>query len=330
MRKLLVLLSAVAFLVAFTVPAVAADWNFYGSARVNTFFSDVEPEGGDSSTDLGWDLGNSLYGANAEAGDIGGGIEYTAAGSLRKLFGTWSFGGGSLMVGQNYTPVNMFYSSQVYGGDTSMLPYGGIYDGRRPMLQLSMSGFKVALVQTGTADIVSPENEASLPKIEASYSFNAGPLALNIAAGYNTYDEITADDTYSIDSYFAGLGFKMGFGAGYLGGDIYTGGNLGPFGIWGGGMPEYSPADNKVLDTSDMGYLLVAGFTASDVLSFQLGYGNKTQEVDGGDELETAAYYAQAKINLAKGCFIVPEIGMIDTEDVSETTYYGAKWQIDF
>jgi len=36
MRKLLVLLSAVAFVVAFTVPAMAADWSFYGSARMST------------------------------------------------------------------------------------------------------------------------------------------------------------------------------------------------------------------------------------------------------------------------------------------------------
>jgi len=38
MKKLLVLLAAVAFVVAFTVPAMSADWNFYGSSRISTFF----------------------------------------------------------------------------------------------------------------------------------------------------------------------------------------------------------------------------------------------------------------------------------------------------
>jgi len=47
------------------------------------------------------------------------------------------------------------------------------------------------------------------------------------------------------------------------------------------------------------------------------------------------SYYAQSRITLAPGVFVVPEIGLINwgkfqNKDMGETTYYGAKWQIDF
>jgi hypothetical protein len=333
MRKLLVLLSAVAFVVAFTVPAMAADWSFFGSARMTTFFADVEPEGGEGDTDLTWDLqGNSRIGANVKAGAIGGGFEYGTGINLRKLFGTWNFGGGQLLLGQTYSPVNLFYSNQVFGGDTDMLPYGGLYGGRNPMARLKFGGFQIAAVKPKTAAITgAPDIDTSMPKLEAAYSFKAGPAGLKIVAGYNSYDEENAVSN-SIDSYVAALGFNVGFGAGYLKGNIYTGTNLGPYGIWGGGVPAYDAANNNVIDIEDMGYLLVVGFKTSDALSFELGYGNKTQELDtaGSTEIETSAYYAQAVIHLAKGCMVIPEVGMIDVKDASETTYYGAKWQINF
>ena len=333
MRKLLVLLSAVALVVAFTVPAIAADWSFYGSSRMSTFFTDAEPEGGEGDTDLTWSLqGNSRIGANVKAGDIGGRFEYGTGINLRLLYGTWNFGGGQLLVGQTYTPVNLFYSNQVYGGDTDMLPYGGVYGGRNPCLQLKFGSFKIAAVQPRTASITGAgDTDTTMPKLEAGYSFKAGPAAFNLVAGYNSYDEENAVSN-SVDSYIAALGFSFGFGAGYLKGDIYTGVNLGTYGIWGGGVPSYDAANDNVVDMEDMGYLLVVGFKASDALSFELGYGSKSQELDtaGSTELETSAYYAQAVIRLAKGCMVIPEVGMIDVDGVSETTYYGAKWQINF
>ena len=43
MKKLTILLTAVA-LVCFGVPALAVDWNFYGSARVNTWYVSTDCE----------------------------------------------------------------------------------------------------------------------------------------------------------------------------------------------------------------------------------------------------------------------------------------------
>ena len=43
MKKLTILM-AVAALVCFSVPAMAVDWNFYGSARMATFYTSEDEE----------------------------------------------------------------------------------------------------------------------------------------------------------------------------------------------------------------------------------------------------------------------------------------------
>jgi len=82
MKKLLVLLAAGAFVLGLTLPAMSADWSFYGNSRMSTFFDsdseEVNPAlGGYDDDDLTWSLqGNSRIGARVKAGNIGGGFEY--------------------------------------------------------------------------------------------------------------------------------------------------------------------------------------------------------------------------------------------------------------
>jgi len=344
MRKLLVLLSAVAFVVAFTIPAMAADWGFYGSARMSTFMESLSKEAsptGYDDDDLTWALqGNSRLGATVKAGDIGGGFEYGSGPNLRKLYGTWNFGGGTLLVGQDYTPLNIFQSNQVWDGDADLLPYGGIYNGRRPMIQLAMAGLKVALVQPHAISALGgADTDLTLPKIEASYKFKAGPAALIGMLGYQTYDAVDATDgSISVDSLFYGLGFNVGLGAAYINGNIYKGTNLGEYGLWQTGAASATITAGDLNDNDSMGYLLVAGFKVSDTIGLEAGYGHVECELDvaGSEADETDTYYVQATINLAKGCFIVPEIGKVDYKDSAagadqgDLTYYGAKWQINF
>jgi len=337
MKKLFVLLAAVAFVVAFTVPAMSADWGFYGSARMSTFFNDVEPEGGDSDTDLTWDLqGNSRIGANVKAGDIGGKFEYGSGPSLRQLFGTWNFGGGTLLVGQTYTPVMSLISNQVYGGDNDLVSYGGIYAGRQPMIQLSIGGFKVGLVKPPTGNIVAAatNTDTSMPKIEAAYSFKAGAISLKPMFGYYSYTEENAAASYDIDSYVLGLQLTAALGAVSIKANVSMLNNGRSYGIYSAAssQPWYDAANDEVVDNDSMGYNLVIGLKASDAMSFELGYGHTESELDDVEESDTEAnsYYAQAVIHLAKGIFVVPEFGVLDHKDVTTTTYYGAKWQINF
>ncbi|MEA3232177.1 MAG: hypothetical protein U9Q05_10535, partial [Thermodesulfobacteriota bacterium] len=242
MKKLFVLFAAVALVAAFTLPAAAADetledhladhWNFYGSARVSTWYEGNSDKIKDIDTD-NFNLalqGNSRIGARVNLGNgLSGRFEYGTGVNTRILWGEWDWGGGSFGVGQHYTPIDMFYSNQVWGSDNDLLNFGGVYSGRRPMLQLKMAGFKVALLQAEKPDFGQDVIvEAPLPAIEASYGFNAGPVAMKVAGMAQTYN--LAKDTpldSDVTTWDIALGGKVDLGAAAIWGDIYYGQNLG-------------------------------------------------------------------------------------------------------
>jgi len=350
MRKLLVLLAAVAFVVAYTVPAIAEGWDFYGHARMSTFMDSKSKEAsgtGFDDDDLTWALqSNARVGATAKAGAVGGRFEYGVtdqAGShftarVRRLYGTWNFGAGTLKVGRDYTPVTTLWSDQVWGDDLGLLGYGMPYAGRQGQVALQMGGLNVALLTPVTSSIIGTtvDTDTTLPKIEVSYDFKAGPASVGVFGGMNTYDEVDATDKdESIDSNVIGVRASMAFGAAYVKVGGYFGANLGTYGFSGGGKPTYT---TKLNDSDDMGYFLVAGFKASDAIELQAGYGYSEREVDvaGSKTDDSACYYVQAKIDFAKNVFIVPEIGKVDEMDNAaganegDLTYFGAKWEIRF
>jgi hypothetical protein len=167
MKKLLIIFAVLCL----AAPAMAADWNFYGSGRMTTFWSDVDPDttGADSDLDLNHTIQtNARIGANVKVNDqIGGKFEYGTSGgnaNLRLLYGTYTFGNGSqLLVGQSYTPTSgYFYSNSVFDDDGDLLGVGQFYVGRKPMVQWSMGGFKVALVQPNTEDELGKPFKAEL------------------------------------------------------------------------------------------------------------------------------------------------------------------------
>ena len=347
MKKLFVLIFAVAFLAVCTVPAMAAsEWNFYGSSRMSTFYQTLDKEAsptGFDDSDTDWYLqGNSRIGANVKAGAISGRFEYGTGINLRLLYGTWNFGGGSLLVGQTYSPVNLFYSNQVYGGDTDMLPFGGVYGGRRAMIQVSIASFKFAMIQPNTGDVTGAADvDTVLPKLEAKYTANLGPVKLDIIAGLNKYDEVNATDANTdITSYIVGGGVRSNFGPIYINANYYYGSNLGQYGLWQVGNDDAQVnAAGDVENTISQGLLAVLGFKLSDMINFELGYAGSQHKNDlWSDNDKQQTYYVQSTITIAKSSvfFIVPEFGVQDFEtdhaghNEGKNTYFGLKWQINF
>ena len=114
----------------------------------------------------------------------------------------------------------------------------------------------------------------------------------------------------------------------------------------------------RVIDNDTFGYVITASYKASNMIMFEAGYGYVEHEMDdasranrvggvpGGavvagtsgalGEDDREAYYLQAVITLAKGVFIMPEIGKDDFKkgangaEQGDNTYFGAKFQIDF
>jgi len=155
MKKFTILIAAVA-LVCFAAPAMAVDWNFYGNARMATFFvsEDIEdnaaPGVSSEDTDLQWDLqGNSRFGANIKAENISAQVEMgmnESNVSSRRIYGVWNFGAGKLKVGKDYTPTSQFISGQVFDSDLGLLGTGTNYGGRHGQITFSFGNFDIALV----------------------------------------------------------------------------------------------------------------------------------------------------------------------------------------
>ena len=175
MKKLFIIFA----ILCLAAPAMAADWNFYGNFRMATWYiaDDYDDNGAefgpglDDDADLQWEGGgNSRIGANVKVNDqIGGGVEIGFDASsmyARKIFGTYTFGGGSqLLIGKTYTPTALFYSNSVFGGDGDLLGLGEFYNNRQDMIQWKVGGFKVALIDPSVVGINDPQVNVLLPKI---------------------------------------------------------------------------------------------------------------------------------------------------------------------
>jgi hypothetical protein len=337
MKKLIALVAA---LVMVSGMAYAADWNFYGSARVSTFWTttDANTAGVPDVDQFAEALqGNSRIGANVKVSDeLTGRFEYGTGVNVRILWGEWTFGAGSFGVGQHYTPLNMFYSNQVYGADTDLLAYGGVYSGRAPMLRLKFGDFEIAAVAPSTANVGTfAAGQVDYPALEASYTLKMDSLSLALAGGYQSFEVTSGTLVEDVDSYVVALGGSFDLGMFYIKGNAYMGQNAGHL-IWIDTIGSSGVATDgitQILDTDNMGYLVVLGAKFNDMISAELGYGYAESDFDGvALDDEVTSYYAQASITLAPGVYVVPEIGVIDGEEAgqSQVTYFGAKWQINF
>jgi hypothetical protein len=344
MKKLFIIFA----ILCLAAPAMAADWNFYGSARMATFSVDVDPDiqGVDSDTDTQWaQQGNSRIGATVKFNDeIGGGFEMSDSFGKHKLYGTYNFGAGQLLLGQTYAPHAWFLSNSVYDGDGDLLGRGEFYTGRMEMIQLKFGGFKIAFIEPSTATANATNDiDTTLPKIEAGYDFKSDMFFVSAFGGYNSFTDeggAPAGGDIDYDSYVVGVGGGVTFGPVFVKAGVHMGQNLGNYGAYNPSSlndeAAINAAGNDVVDNDGLGYLGVIGFNASDMFVIEAGYGHEEAELDDSNNKEEVdQYYVNCTINITPGFFVVPEVGMIteSSDAVSnepETFYFGAKWQINF
>jgi hypothetical protein len=373
MKKLIVVFAAFALVAGFALTAAAAEWNLYGSARMATYYTDkdlgntfgvnnVNAANEDSVSDLQWDLqANTRLGANVKGDVVSGQFEFGVNESTitsRRLYGVWHFADGwGLKVGKDYTPITFFLSGQVFDADNGLLFTGNAYGSRRGQIALEGMGFKFAAITNTTSALGSGGVvERWLPKLEASYLFKmSDAMKFHAFAGYQSYDVNIATpaggtDDFSVDSYVVGLGAEMGFGpffvkpqvsyyqngdaAGWLDNTKTIGTVLNPL------------TGNNTVDVDTLMAMLALGFSPTENLTLEAGVGYVSAETDDiqGFDLEQTffEYYLQAVITLAKGVYIVPEIGfrdfgdletsggLVPDSDLGDLFYAGAKWQINF
>ncbi|MCG8684573.1 MAG: hypothetical protein MI892_06840, partial [Desulfobacterales bacterium] len=128
----------VVFCFGFSNSAFAADWQFYGAASINTFWSDSDLE---DATQFTMDLNAADIGAEVTVSDsLMAAFEYTTEDgnvSLTHLYGEWNFGSGSLLVGQAEVPAFLGISEQAYDGDRALEGLGEFNPGERAVIRLA-------------------------------------------------------------------------------------------------------------------------------------------------------------------------------------------------
>jgi len=355
MKKLLVVL----LVLGMVAPAMAAEWNFYGSARARFFYTNyddkasvVRDEDGDieSDTDLDYAVqGNSRIGAKVKTSDqVSGRFEYGPGVNLRLLYGVWNFGSGTLTLGQDYTPIDTLYSNQVILDDNGLLYEGCTYEGRKGQLRLNMGGFQIALIPAQVSG-VNDDTDVLLPKVELAYDVNMDTISVGGFAGLQSYHAGPAGSDYDVTSYLVGVRAKIGLGPAYINVVGHYGTNLGNYGILmenstGGSISVAAGADPDTEDAQSYAAALIVGANLSDMVALEGGIGYMKNEVDnaggsGKTEGDATSYYVQATITLAPGVFVVPEVSIIDlgedkvngtTTDNGQIVFYGAKLQINF
>jgi hypothetical protein len=357
MKKLFVCFLAVALVFAFTAPTMAADWNFYGNTRFQTFSQTVDNVApADDDTDTVWLMqNNSRFGGKVAAGDIAGHIEVSAASvssgstdniGLRHLTGTWNFGAGTLLVGHTWAVITNLLSNAAANQGFGMLGYGSIYQGRRDQIRLTFGGLKIGLLAPAHAagtTFTGAENDTTLPKVEVAYRFATDMFWVEPYVGYNSFDQGTGvgTQTEAITSMIYGFKGKVNIGPAFIGAGFAMGTNPADYGLAGSKINAVWDGAT-VQDVDYMEYMVNVGFKMSDMVTFEGGYGRSINEIDvAGTKVEdpSFSYYIQADITLAPGVHLIPEYAQISEDDVTtggtsvdeaSTSYIGAKWQINF
>jgi len=356
-KSVLVGFGALTLLALLLAPAcaLAAEWNMYGSARVNLFYwnwdgkvlengyFEYTGDGHNDDTDLDFGLqGNSRIGASVKASDaVSGQFEFGTSSSnvsTRLLYGDWNYGSGTLRIGQDYTPMSGATSNQVFGADDDLNSVGAVDAARTPQIKLIMGGLQVALIRNQGASTTSfddadyTDTDIVIPKIEASYEFATDTISIMPFVGYQTFDVETTglgQRSESISSYVVGVHGRMSFGPAYVNFSGHFSQNGADYGLFyqnDHGAFNAQWTGTSVEDSTAYGCALVVGFNATDTLQFEAGVGYINGEVDFNDAGtirtvtdDTMAYYVNAVITLAPGVYVIPEIGMYDFGDLEQT-----------
>lgn len=352
MKKIALSLLVLTLALFLAAPAMA-DFNPYGSLRMETWYVTDQVAVGDDDSDLLWDMQhNSRIGAKASTGDIkaryelglrttgqSGGDVYT-----RLMFASVKMGGGTLLLGQTYTPY-IYSSSSVADTDLAFDGYGDTYDGRQPQFKFTMdSGLYFAAIRPSTAQGVitttdPTDIDTTLPKLAVGIETKLDGVSLGGGIAYNTFNieipSVNFDE--SINSMLFYVHAKADLGAVALQGNFGYGTNLNNFGI--GEIPSGSAtvdSSGNVEDTTSMTGYLQATFKAGDT-PINIGVGYTSSDNDAYSDPDTQmSYFVNATISLADNFFIVPEISMFDKMDDTsgneedDQMWVGVKWQMNF
>jgi hypothetical protein len=298
---------------------MALDWDFYGSARIQTSYQDFDR--GDATTNVWgagqsdwatqtadysqnssddgvyWDiLGTSRIGARVKGDPVQGRFEFNNGVGTRLLWGQWKINSSlRLRVGQDWRPLAYFISGQQVN-DTGMAGpegAGNLMSHRGPQLKLIIGegqNLHIAFVDgdpqanTGNSDV-----DIYMPVIEANYHFPGDTFFFDVGGSYWQYDvdgggtnAANVDD--DVQAYVIGAAAGVNFGPAYVKGDVYWGQNVNELNVvtnraWNDAVPVAN-ASADWDDSDDWGALLVLGMRFNDQMAVEGGVGYENKQLD--------------------------------------------------
>ena len=343
------------------------NWLFYGKAQLSTFYNDNNAEDalGNSIDDenLRWDSQcNAWLGANWKKDKLSANFElgldddFLDQGGTgvrtRTIWGAYDFGPASIIIGQDWTPLNsIVYSNQVVLDDLDLIGYGTIWEIWSPQIKLRMkNGLEVALVEEdGSATISGADTydvDVVTPKIEAAYHYIGDKYFADLFGGFFTYkiEDVTAGGiTYgdeTINCWALGIGGGFNFDLAYVKASVYMARNeinLGFFHADASGA-KFDATAGDLVNEDSIGALLVAGAKIKKcTVEAGVGYVSAEYDESGSEKNDAMSAYINATIPIYGSFSVVPEVGMFnylngpDGEDENrDGTYFGAKWQLSF
>lgn len=372
MKRVSINFLALTTLVVFSAAPALADFAPYGSIRLNTFWVEKKPaaDGAQNDHDLWFELNDiSRFGAKFKTGDVGGRVEFGLKGAgngnndaySRLLYATWDFGGGTLLVGQDY-PEYTFCSAQVaprtnvtvnnsanphlIDYENTMTGYGCLWESRKPQIEVKMdNGLYVELIRPESGGITNApeegETDTTLPKMVLGYNLKMENLFLGPGVAYNRYNHECRQVDEWIESYLIYLKGKAALGVIDLQWNLHYGQNLADFDIWNrelAAAAQYDAASGDIENSECFGGYVQVAFNI-DPATITLGYGYSQSENDRlglGDIDEQQTCFVQSKIPIAETFFVVPEFSYYDGADdpwgnkEDDEWAMGIMWRADF
>jgi hypothetical protein len=382
MKKLLTLVFAAAFVIAFTAPAYAAltttggTITFYGNVRMDTFRVDNSKEfaGGkraaalnfdDVDTDWRFDQGgNSRFGARFTYGDFRANVELRTSDTgggipgahVRQWWGSWNFGQGEILVGHTWSPLFLACGCGARLGGTATTGYGDMGGSlRQPMIRIRVKSFTIGFLTPNTRDETlhghaagTMEQDTTLPKIEATYSFKFQPATITLFFGYNSYEQtfLANNRSYDVNSMIYGVKVSAAIQAFSFNGVLWRGEHPNDYGLIASLAfnPVYTATNNDISDTDSVGWSFSGVYRINDMFSIGAGYHaikhKRQQQLALEEEDADDAYYVNLPIRVAKYFTVTPEVGKINRKDWQNvgggraqegtSVWWGAYWKIDF
>ncbi len=351
MKKLIIILAAIAMVGVFTTAAMA-DAELYGSARFRTYYISNDPghpANVETKKDLEWRIGHlTRFGVNFKNGNMTGKFEMDArAGSggatdniddgtgasglgnmrLRQLWGQYDFGTFKLMIGQNFPLYDRPVSNIAYFSGGLQAQGGmGYAVARTSQIRVTVGDLKIAFLPPDTHEDglgAYSQVNTTFPKLEVRYDAKMAPFNISVDGGWESYEieNPTTRNTENINSYVLGFRGKANFGPGYAGLGLTYRQNGSNYGAWTASEKEtavFAPGTHDVKNAKAWGVVAALGWKVNDMFTVEGNYAklhsDQDTALDNKDDNQVWAVLAQ--VHLAPGFMVQPEFIYNDREDV--------------